>query len=84
MKKLWFKNKTYGYGWTPASWEGWLSLFVYIVLLTIIVLNADQNSHSGSDTIYGSLIPVVLLTGLFLLLCYKKGEKLKWRWGKGK
>ena len=21
--KYWFKAKTYGYGWTPATWQGW-------------------------------------------------------------
>ena len=21
----WFRRKTFGYGWTPASWEGWVA-----------------------------------------------------------
>jgi hypothetical protein len=21
---LWFRPKTIGFGWTPATWEGWL------------------------------------------------------------
>ena len=25
---VWFKPRTFGYGWTPASWEGWVVTLV--------------------------------------------------------
>jgi len=31
--KLWFKAKRYGWGWTPACWQGWLVLGVYFAVL---------------------------------------------------
>ena len=70
MSKLWFKNKTYGYGWVPASWEGWVILIIYIVLLTGFIINFDSNG----------VVPAVILTIILLLICYKKGETLEWRW----
>ena len=70
MSKLWFKNKTYGYGWVPASWEGWVILIIYIVLLTGFIINFKSNG----------VVPAVILTIILLLICYKKGEPLEWRW----
>lgn len=29
---FWFRAKEYGWGWYPATWEGWLVLLVFIAL----------------------------------------------------
>jgi hypothetical protein len=29
---VWFKPRTFGYGWSPASWEGWAVTMVWTVL----------------------------------------------------
>ena len=26
----WFRRKTFGWGWTPAGWEGWLATLLFI------------------------------------------------------
>jgi hypothetical protein len=31
-RRAWFKPRTFGYGWTPATWEGWAVTVVWIVL----------------------------------------------------
>ena len=31
MKQLWFKAKTYGYGWYPVTWQGWLVILIYVL-----------------------------------------------------
>jgi hypothetical protein len=23
-KRAWFRRRTFGYGWTPVTWQGWL------------------------------------------------------------
>ncbi len=81
MKKLWFKRKTYGWGWTPCTWEGWLSIFVYVVLITMFALNINENmpAREGIPTF---ILPVVVLTLALIYLAYKKGEKPRWQWGK--
>ena len=81
-KKLWFKNKLYGWGWTPCSWEGWTVLFVYFVALVGIFVNVDHNSHSGSDTLIGISPHFIILTICLIIICYFTGEKPRWRWGK--
>jgi hypothetical protein len=42
----------------------------------------DYNSHSVSDTLMLFVLPFVIGTGALLIVCYKKGEKPRWRWGK--
>lgn len=29
---VWFKPRAFGYGWTPASWEGWAVTLVWMVV----------------------------------------------------
>lgn len=82
MSRLWFRAKTYGYGWTPCSWQGWLVLAMYIALSLWTFLVIDANSHSGSDTLIVFLSLFFVYTFLLIFLCIVKGEKAEWRWGK--
>lgn len=81
MKTLWFKAKRYGWGWTPSTWQGWLSLAIYIALEFGDFSLIDARSHSVSDTLITFIPDTIILTGFFILLCYKTGEKPGWRWG---
>jgi 8-oxo-dGTP diphosphatase len=81
-KKLWFKRKLYGWGWTPSSWEGWLVTAIYLFVAIFIFRNIDQTSHSGSDTLIGFVLPFIVITLLLIFICYKKGETPKWQWGR--
>lgn len=81
-KKLWFKAKRYGWGWTPSSWQGWLVLVVYLAAACSVFRYTDMTSHSGSDTLIGFFLPFIGLTTLLLVVCYLKGEKPGWHWGK--
>lgn len=82
-EKLWFKRKMYGWGWTPATWQGWLVTIIYIVLILLFASTLDDNSSMGEVTLMFYL-PLVILTALFIRIAYKKGEKPKWSWGKDK
>ncbi len=31
MERLWFKRRRFGWGWVPASREGWLTLVAFVV-----------------------------------------------------
>jgi uncharacterized membrane protein YhaH (DUF805 family) len=74
-KKLWFRRKLYGWGWTPCTWEGWLVLLVWVVFFTLAVSMMD---HEGLK----NLLFIFLSTIFLIWVCYKKGEKPKWQWGK--
>lgn len=73
--KLWFKRKTYGYGWTPVTWKGWLFTVVWIIALYFTLARID----------YGwlkNLLILIIMIGILFFVCYKKGEKPRWQWGK--
>ncbi len=75
MNKIWFRRKLYGWGWTPSSWEGWLVLLVWLIFFTFGVVKMD---HEGLKNI----AVIGLMTGLLIYVCYRKGEKPRWQWGK--
>lgn len=84
-KKLWFKAKTYGWGWTPTGWQGWTVVFAYIVILSGLFFYFAGKSNSDIDTLKNFAIAYVPATSLLFYICVKKGEKPKWKWGdKGK
>lgn len=77
-KKLWFPAKTHGWGWgPPVCWQGWVVLLIFIGLIAAApVLLPPQKSHVG----YFAYVTALVCALIFI--CWKKGEKPKWRWGK--
>ncbi len=78
---LWFKAKRYGYGWTPCTWQGWAILLAYCFAIVSCFVVIDRSSHSASDTLFVFIPFTIFLTILLIILCVKKGEKPRWRWG---
>ena len=76
----WFKRKLYGWGWTPARWQGWVVLVVYIIGVMAFAFTIDENSPSR-EVMFTGILPIILLTIGLIRICYKKGEKPRWQWG---
>lgn len=76
----WFKAKLYGWGWTPVTWQGWLIILAYIVLLILFSLTLDDNS-SLKEVMFMFVLPAMLLTLTLIRICYKNGEAPHWQWG---
>lgn len=83
-QQYWFKRKIWGFGWVPATWQGWAATVVYGVLVFAGVHFREEaipgNPDSGSNFLVSGL-PLLLLTALFIFIVYKTGEKPKWQWG---
>lgn len=73
---VWFPAKRYGYGWGfPVAWQGWAVFLAYGVLTVLVaIMPATQPPMVFFPTIG-------LLTAGLLVICWKKGEKPRWRWG---
>lgn len=80
-KDIWFPAKKYGVGWgLPITWQGWLILAIYMALVTIgtvVLVIAGNPVWTVPFILY-----ISLLSGVLIFICYKKGEKIKFRWGK--
>lgn len=81
MNQLWFKAKRYGWGWYPVTWQGWLVMLGYIALMFAFASTIDDDSPTR-EVFFTFLLPGAILTATLLRICYKKGEKPRWRWGK--
>ncbi len=76
----WFKRKIWGWGWVPATQEGWAVIGLYILAIALLAFTLHKNSPAHEVT-FNFVVLVLLLTVLIVAVCYKKGEKPKWQWG---
>lgn len=77
----WFKAKLYGWGWTPATWQGWIAVLMFVLFLlwnARLLTNTVEPTNEELLTFFARL-----LVGLILLLVitYKTSEKPHWHWG---
>jgi hypothetical protein len=77
----WFKRRRYGYGWTPATWQGWSLLAALIVLVLLPVPFIADDDGAGPEP-WGYLFYVFVMVVLFILAAIKKGPTPHWRWGR--
>jgi hypothetical protein len=76
---IWFPAKKYGVGWgLPVTWQGWLVLLLYAVLL-ILGVNLLTSAFIAIPFFIAYFFS---LTGLLVFICWKKGEQSGFRWGK--
>lgn len=80
--RYWFKAKSYGWGWYPATWQGWFILLGYIAIVVWLASDMDREINSAFDMLLGFLVSLVFLTSTLILICYQTGEPPRWRWGK--
>lgn len=79
-ERYWFKRKLFGWGWTPATWQGWLVTGAYVALVLFFAFTIDPES-SRKEVLLGFVLPLLILTFFFIRIAYRTGEKPKWSWG---
>jgi hypothetical protein len=86
MKTYWFKAKTYGWGWYPSAWQGWLVTLGFLVLQLGNVYRLDFIRGASEQRLATEFVlETFFFVGILIWICYKTGEKPGWRWGgKGK
>ena len=76
-ERYWFPAVRYGWGWgLPVTWEGWIVFSVFIVAVFIVSFLIDPIK----STLLFSVANLIVL-GILIGICWKKGEPPKWRWG---
>jgi len=75
--KLWFRARDYGWGWCPCSWQGWLVIFAWLVILFSVI----NQMYIGSDFLKNFIV-ILIFTIVLIYIGYKKGAKPSWHWGK--
>lgn len=75
MKTYWFVRKTYGWGWSPATWQGWMVIAIFTLLMVInaVRLQLYPVWFAGES---------IVLALILVLISYLTGESPRWQWGK--
>jgi hypothetical protein len=68
----WFRAKRYGLGWVPSCWQGWTVLALFVALVGAGPIFLPPNNFAAF------LAYVALLSVLFIVVCWLKGEPLRW------
>ena len=80
---LWFKARTFGWGWTPVAIGGWIVLFVFLTLVLISIGVFVYEVRAGANVRAANLLFMGwlgVLVGLLVLVCWLTGERPRWRW----
>ena len=80
-KPYWFKRRSYGYGWTPISWQGWMVIGVFLVGLLIAVVLVENLLETERDQGLAIFLFTILWIPIFIYISAKKGPKARWQWG---
>ena len=82
--RYWFKRRRYGYGWTPVTTEGWITVLVFLVFIactSVILLPSADKPFSSLQLV---IFLMFLVSAIFIMvgISYAKGPMPRWRWGK--
>lgn len=83
-RPVWFRAKQYGWGWTPATWQGWTVLGVWAVVFVTSIVGLQLALGDTVAAVVWSLVIGLLETGVLLVITYRTGEPPAWHWGSPK
>jgi hypothetical protein len=81
MPKYWFRQKTFGYGATPSTWQGWALTIVSCLALFGLVLMGPAIRDNTLRALWMILGAVVIIAPTTLIVSRK--TEGGWRWRNG-
>ena len=82
MARYWFKQKKFGYGATPSTWQGWVVTVVSALAIFGVILSGPTIRDNVLRAVWigaGLLITVIVTVSI----TYRKTEG-GWRWRNGR
>jgi Na+/H+ antiporter NhaA len=81
MPQYWFRQKTFGYGATPNTWQGWALTVASCAALFGVVLLGPAIRDNALRVVW-MVLGIAINLGAFILIAYRKTEG-GWRWRSG-
>ncbi len=82
MKKFWFKPKTFGYGATPTTWEGWALAAGYMMFVLTATLFLIGRQPTAPGWIAWAVIVIPVTIAMMRFTRQKTEGEWRWRWGR--
>ena len=80
-KPYWFKRRGYGWGWTPASWQGWFIMFVFMATLFAAIFVIDRVFETEDEKGWATVILALVWGAGLTFAIALRAPKPKWQWG---
>ena len=81
MTKYWFRQKKFGYGATPNSWQGWLLTIASAAATVAVIIAADFERDDATRFLLIAIgLPVILIPTVWIAQIKTEGG-WRWRWG---
>jgi hypothetical protein len=80
MSRYWFRQKRFGYGATPNSWQGWLLTLLSVALALGVVVAANFMHDAARLFVLAVGLPLVLVPTVLVSHAKTEGG-WRWRWG---
>ena len=83
MTRPWFRTEKYGWGWTPASIEGWLALAAFVAGVALDVVVLRHRPDHGVPVFRALVLFYLWLAALVVapIVAWRKtGEPPRWLW----
>ena len=86
MNKYWFRPKSYGCGFYPISWEGWMAIFVMLLLIVLSgLINGIFEEGTTAKQEIRFILDMFFIASISTLFFERKmKEPFQWRWGRKK
>jgi len=82
-QNFWFKRRRYGYGWIPVTWQGVVTIiiFLFVVIFSSIILLKDVEKNTYQPKVGMFILVLSISILVFIGISYKMGPPPRWRWG---
>ena len=83
-EEFWFRPKTFGYGATPVTWQGWAVVAAYVAIVaTVTILMVVRGEQGLVAWAAGVLVmAIAIATSAVILVSWSKTDGAwQWRWG---
>ena len=81
MPRYWFRQKKFGYGATPTSWQGWLLTIASAAAAVAVIIAADfQRDDARRFLLIAIGLPVIVIPTVWIAHIKTEGG-WRWRWG---
>jgi hypothetical protein len=82
-KKYWMKRRRYGWGWTPATWQGWVFIILQIgIIFSAALMLPAKPAQPSLDEIIGFFLVVIFALISLVIVSGGTSPRPRWRWGK--